>query len=162
MSHATFAFGEVHAMQCHFVTGVMQLFTSDADDARWRREYRAQCAQSPTESARQHAFLWDFTVARFIAAAHIKRYHVLQQAAPSEQFLEEFVQAVAAAHHRSAWALWEGMNEFAGGTTTLATHRPLRRRIREVTPAIGGSEILRALPPEFVHPDDEMTTERTP
>ncbi|WP_431792057.1 hypothetical protein [Microbacterium paraoxydans] len=108
---------------------IIRLLESSAGRRQWERA---------RERRRAHggAYLWDVTVARFIAATHVKSYHVFESASPAEQFLEEFVQAVASRRYASARTLWEGMNEFAGSSTQSAASRPLMRRLRELAPAI--------------------------
>jgi hypothetical protein len=96
--------------------GIVRLLESDAGRGRWQRARER-------ERAHGGAYLWDVTVARFIAATHVKSYHVFEPASPGEQFLEEFVQAVASRRYASARTLWEGMNEFAGSSTQSAASR---------------------------------------
>lgn len=110
---------------------IVRLLESGAGRARWQR-----ARERERERAHGGAYLWDVTVARFIAATHVKSYHVFEPASPGEQFLEEFVQAVASRRYASARTLWEGMNEFAGSSTQSAASRPLMRRLRELAPAI--------------------------
>lgn len=152
MSDHPYRTDDIHTIQDYLVTKIQLLLASGADDTQWTHQYEAQRTVDPTAWVRQNAFLWDFTLARFIAAAHIKKYDVLQAATPGEQFLEEFVQAVSSANHASALGLWDGMNEFAGGESLLPTSKPLTRRVRELNPISDLAEVARNLPPEYEHP----------
>ncbi|WP_372983857.1 hypothetical protein [Microbacterium sp.] len=117
------------------------LLESGASRRQW---HRSRAIQSGT---RQGAYEWDFTVAQFIAAAHVKKYHVFELSSPEEQFLEEFVQAVASRRYAAARTLWAGMNEFAGGSKHAATSRPLLRRLRELAPQIDPAGALATIAP---------------
>jgi hypothetical protein len=152
---------DIHAIQDYLVTKITLLLSVTADDAQWQNQYDAQEAIDPHLWASRNAFLWDYTLARFIAAVHIKRYQVLEHASPEEQFLEEFVQAVAVGDHRSAGGLWDGMNEFSGAASTVGTNRPLTRRLREIAPTTDLVTVMRTLPPALPHRHSHTPQERT-
>lgn len=152
MSEHPFRTDDVHTIQDYLVTKVQLLLAAEADEHVWAHQYDAQRTIDPTSWVRQNAFLWDYTLARFIAAAHVRRYSIFELASPGAQLLEEFVQAVHYGEHASALSLWDGMNEFVSEGTILPTTAPLTRRIRELNPISDLADVAANLPPEYEHP----------
>lgn len=145
---------DIHTIQDYFVTKIHFLLATHAEPAEWEQQYRAQREIDLVAWVRQNAFLWDYTLARYIAAVHIRPYTVLEHATPAEQFMEEFVHAVSLADGTGALGVWDGINEFAEADAhdTLPSSEPLMHRIRALNPDCDLAEVTRNLPEEYEHP----------
>lgn len=147
---------DVHTIQDYFVTKIHLLVASGADDAQWRHQWEAQHAVDPLVWDAQNAFLWDYTLGRFIAAAHRTRQSV--QEAQEESPLEQFIHAVHAGDHASALERWRE----ARGDRDEPPARTLTGRLREMHLTKDLAGVSANLPPEYPAARERSRSERTP
>jgi hypothetical protein len=144
---------DTHLIQDYLVTKLTFLLASGAHDDEWQHELDGQQTISGVQWERQNAFLFDYTVARFLATSS-RPDPDDALLSPGRRFVQDFVHAVDIQDHVTAEALWHELNEPV--TTTAGPRVPstiqlileLRARARR----LDLSRTVTQLPPEFERP----------
>jgi hypothetical protein len=146
---------DYHLIQDYMLTKAVICLATSADLAEWEHEVAGMREASGEQWLRHNAMLWDYTLAR-ILAAYGQDEHLAEAdpAGPTEAFVRRFVAAVAAQDHTSAEELWVAANK---GTTQLTGTRmrsatPLLIRVRQTAQRLESQLDLDAVPDEYFPP----------
>ncbi|GAA0497629.1 MULTISPECIES: hypothetical protein [Microbacterium] len=146
---------DYHLVQDYMITKAVMCLATNASLTEWEHEITGMQVASGEQWLRRNAMLFDYTLARILAAygrdAHLAEADL---AGPTEAFVRRFVAAVAAQNQSSAEELWVTANENAARLTgtRMRSTTPLLIRVRQTAQHLETHLDLHQVPDEYFPP----------
>lgn len=154
---------DYHLVQDYLATKITFLLAKNSGSDEWEHEIRTQELTVGHEWGQRNAFLFDFTLARFICALTITSPEVTPTTpgvGQNDRFVGDFCDVVT--HHTlSAEAMWRDHNGDSRGVeagTCLPSTMALLMRLLRVAPRSNLRAAVQHLPAEHAHEGDAGPT----